>query len=310
MNIFYEYGDNLYVNLTNECPMNCTFCERQYTDKIGEADTLWLDHEPSMIEVLQELAKWNMSNYKELVFCGFGEPTERMDLVIDVANIVKRHNNILIRLNTNGLANLINGKDVVPRFKDVIDIVSVSLNAPDAETYLKLTQSEFGIESFDAMIQFTKECKQYVNKVIMTSVSTTITEEEEARCAAICEELGVEYHVRPYEDHGSGVFPNPETKTQIPAPGSEEAEASAAETADEVVEDVAPEEIPEETSESYTEPVTEYEPEPEPVAEPEPEPQPEPEPEPQPEPEKANFPSSLSLTESITTGPSRLIFSK
>ena len=216
MNIFYEYGENLYVNLTNECPMDCTFCERQFTDKIGQADSLWLDHEPTMIEVMTALSKWNMMNYKEMVFCGFGEPTERIDMVLDVARLTKKHSNIKIRLNTNGLGNLINQRDIVPSFKDVIDIVSISLNAASPETYLRVTRSEYGIDSFKAMLEFAAECKDVVGQVIMTTVEKTITTEEEEKCAEICRQLGVEYHIRPYEDHGSGVFPNPEGGNILP----------------------------------------------------------------------------------------------
>ena len=105
-----------------------------------------------------------------------------------------------VRINTNGMGNLIWNRDITPEFEGLIDTVSISLNTPNAERYHELVRSKFGDQSFDAMISFAKKCTQHVPKVVMTTVATTITKEEEAQCSKICEEVGAVYRIRPWED--------------------------------------------------------------------------------------------------------------
>lgn len=198
--ILYKVHNNLYVNLTNRCPCACTFCLRQTMDKVGESDSLWLDHEPSYEEVVEAFHKRNMDEYDEVVFCGFGEPTEAFDLLVKVADFVKMEYHKPIRVNTNGLGNLVNGRDICPELKGRVDEISISLNTPDAEDYLKIVRPKFGIKSFQAMLDFAEEAAQYVPKVIFTTVDTTLTKEQEERCAQICRERGVTYRIRPWED--------------------------------------------------------------------------------------------------------------
>ena len=200
MTILYEYHNNLYINLTNRCPCACTFCLRNNRDEMEGSGSLWLEHEPSYDEVVAEFAKFDMSKYNEIIFCGFGEPTERIDAVIEVAKFIKGTYNMPTRINTNGLGNLVNKRDITPELKGLIDTVSISLNTPSKERYYELTRSRFGIESFDAMLDFAKRATQYVPNVILSTVSTTITEEEEKECEEICKNLGVTYKIRPYED--------------------------------------------------------------------------------------------------------------
>ncbi len=199
MTILYEVHGNLYVNLTNKCPCACTFCLRQEKDHMEESDSLWLSHTPDLSEVLGEFEKFDMSKYREVVFCGFGEPTEALDVLLPTAAYIKEHFHLPIRVNTNGLGDLIHGKPIAPLFEGLIDTVSISLNTPDPERYFELVRPRFGRQSFDAMLQFAKDCRNYVPNVVMTTVSTTLTKEEEERCAAICEELGVNYRIRPFE---------------------------------------------------------------------------------------------------------------
>lgn len=198
--IVYKVHNNLYVNLTNRCPCACTFCLRQTMDKVGESDSLWLDHEPSYDEVVEAFRQRNMDEYEEVVFCGFGEPTEAFDLLVKVADFVKSEYGKRIRLNTNGLGNLVNKRDICPELKGRIDEISISLNTPDAEDYLKIVRPKFGIQSFQAMLDFAEEAAKYVPKVIFTTVDTTLTKEQEAECAEICKDRGVTYRIRPWED--------------------------------------------------------------------------------------------------------------
>ena len=154
MEILYKVHNNLYVNLTNRCPYACTFCLRQTMDRIGESDRLWLEREPSYEEVIEEFKKFDMDQYGEVVFCGFGEPMEAFDLLIKVAAFVKETYNKPIRINTNGSGNLINGRNIIPEMKGLIDCVSISLNHPDKEQYQALVRSKFGDGSYDEMIAF------------------------------------------------------------------------------------------------------------------------------------------------------------
>lgn len=200
MTILYKVHNNLYVNLTNKCPCACTFCLRQTRDRMEDSGVLWLEKEPTVDEVIADFANFNMNDYDEVVFCGFGEPTERIDVLLEVAAYVKKTYNKPTRINTNGLGNLVNGRDITPELKGLIDTVSISLNTPNKERYYELTRSKFGIGSFDAMIDFAKEAVKYVPHVVMTTVATTITKEEEAECQRICDSIGVKYRIRPFED--------------------------------------------------------------------------------------------------------------
>ena len=200
MSILYEVYNNLYVNLTNKCPCNCTFCLRQTRDHVSNSGSLWLEKEPSVQEVIDAFAAFDLDKYDEIVFCGFGEPTERIDAIVEVAGYLKSNFNKPLRINTNGLGNLVNNRDITPELKGLIDTISISLNTPNKERYYELTRSRFGIESFDAMLDFAKKAAAYVPNVILSTVETTITKEEESECQRICDELGVTYKIRPYED--------------------------------------------------------------------------------------------------------------
>ncbi len=200
MTILYEFHNNLYVNLTNRCPCACTFCLRQTTDHMGGSGSLWLTEEPSAAQVIAEFDRFRMPDYDELVFCGFGEPTEALDVLLDVARHVKNTWPFVpVRINTNGLGSLIRGENIAPLFKGLIDIVSISLNTPDEARYLELTRSRFGISSFQAVLDFAGECSKYVPEVIMSTVATTITPEEEQKCGEICKRVGAVYRIRPFE---------------------------------------------------------------------------------------------------------------
>lgn len=200
MEILYKVHNNIYVNMTNKCPYSCTFCLRQTMDRIGESDRLWIEREPSLQEVCDEFNKFNMDEYNEVVFCGFGEPTERFDDLIKVAAFVKEKYGKKIRINTNGVGSLINGRDIAPEMKGLIDTVSISLNNPHKDEYLSLVRSKFGEQSFDAMLDFAKECTKYIPNVVLTTVDTTISHEEEEECRRICESIGATYRIRPWEE--------------------------------------------------------------------------------------------------------------
>lgn len=200
MEILYKVHNNLYVNLTNQCPCACTFCLRQTMDRIGESDRLWLDHEPSFDEVVEAFRKFDVAQFDEIVFCGFGEPTMAFPMLKKVAKYVKDTFDKPVRVNTNGLGNLIWERDITPELKGLVDTISISLNTPNAEKYHELVRSKFGEQSFDAMLTFAKNATQYVPNVVLSTVDTTLTKEEEAECQKICDRIGATYRIRPWED--------------------------------------------------------------------------------------------------------------
>lgn len=198
MTIVYEVGNNLYVNLTNKCPCSCTFCIRNNGDGAYGSDSLWLEHDPSDQEIIQALKEHNFKNYKEIVFCGYGEPTERLDCLTAAASFIKKNDGPPIRLNTNGLADLIHGKPVAYKLQGLCDIVSISLNAGTKEEYLKVTRPSFGDKSFEAMQRFAIDRKKYVKTVIFTVVDV-IGSEEITAAQEIADKLGIPLRVRKYE---------------------------------------------------------------------------------------------------------------
>jgi TatD family-associated radical SAM protein len=200
MTIVYKVHNNLYVNLTNRCSSSCTFCLRQTRDHMENSNVLWLEHEPDFEEVKQAFAQYDVSSFDEIVFCGFGEPTERLPLLLQTAAYIKETYHKPIRINTNGQGDLINGRSIAPELSGLIDTVSISLNTPDAEKYQALVRSSFGDAAYPAMLRFAEEAKKYVPHVVMTTVATTLSSEEEEKCRQICEKLGVTYRIRPWED--------------------------------------------------------------------------------------------------------------
>ena len=166
---------------------------------MGESGRLWLEREPSAEEVIAEFEKFDMTQYHEVVFCGFGEPMMALDVLLKVAAFVKQTYQKPIRINTNGAGNLIYGRNVVPELKGLVDCVSISLNHPDKEQYEELVRSNYKGQSYDAMLAFARECVGVIPKVVLTTVATTISAEEEERCRAICDEIGAEYRIRPWE---------------------------------------------------------------------------------------------------------------
>ena len=200
MNILYKMGDQLYINITNKCPCNCTFCIRHNGDSVLESGSLWFGgDEPSFEDVKNAFSEWDLSEFREAVFCGYGEPTERIELLCDVCDYIRSISDIKIRLNTNGLSDLINEKPTSELLKGRVDIVSVSLNAPTPEEYLAITKSRFGIESLDAVISFAKDCQKNVPDVMFTVVDV-IGEEKIKESKMLCEKVGIPLRVREYVD--------------------------------------------------------------------------------------------------------------
>ncbi len=201
MTITYQVKDAVYVNLTNRCPCNCTFCLRHNGPGVFGSGPLWLEREPTLEETMESLGQWDYTRFREVVFCGYGEPTERLDVLLAVAARLKERDPALrVRVNTNGLSDLIHGKQTAPLFVGKVDCLSISLNTDDPAEYLTLCRPRFGEAAYPAMLKFTKEAASLLPSVVMTVVGEPITSlEKQACCRKIAEGLGARLRVRPYE---------------------------------------------------------------------------------------------------------------
>lgn len=193
-NILYTYQDSVYANITNKCNCRCTFCIRFLKDGVGNADTLWHQVNPSKEKVIEAIRNYDFTGYKELVFCGYGEPTCALDILLDAARVAKEEKGLKTRVNTNGLGSAENGHDIVPELAKVIDSVSISLNAPSAEEYREVTRPQID-NAFDTMVSFAKECLSVIPEV-KWSIVDVIPEEEIERCKKLSEETGIPLRIR------------------------------------------------------------------------------------------------------------------
>ncbi|MDK2810935.1 MAG: hypothetical protein PWR27_1644 [Petroclostridium sp.] len=197
MIITYELGNALYVNVTNRCTNRCSFCIRNTAQGVGTGVDLWLEREPTVREVIDDIERRDLSKYKEIVFCGYGEPMVRAYDIIEICKSIKEKFNIPIRINTNGHANLIHGEDITPMLKGLVDCISISLNAKNAAEYQEICGSDYGEQAYHGMLDFATKCKGYIPQVILTVVDVMPKEDIEA-CERIAKDIGVEFRVRHY----------------------------------------------------------------------------------------------------------------
>ncbi len=196
--IAYKIRNNLYLNITNKCTLACRFCPK-FDDWIVKGHYLELDHEPTEQEILEAID--DPKKYQEIVFCGFGESTLRLDLLESIAKKLKESGANKIRLDTEGLGNLVHGRNILPELAGLIDAISISLNAPDAKSYAKLCPSKYGEEAYPHVKEFIKEAKQHIPDVTASAVGVPNLDIE--ACRQIAErELGVKFRLRPYDEVG------------------------------------------------------------------------------------------------------------
>ena len=197
MTITYEVDGALYINVTNRCTNNCEFCIRKNGDGAYGSDSLWLEREPTEEEILDSVFGRDLNTYREIVFCGYGEPSIRLDVIRRVALKVKEKCPLPVRINTNGHSSLYHGYDTAHLYKDAFDCVSISLNTPSPERYDEICHPVKS-GSFEAMIDFAKEVKKYVPSVLLSVVKDFLTPEELEECHHIADALGVTLKVRDY----------------------------------------------------------------------------------------------------------------
>ncbi len=194
--IAYPIRNSLYLNITNRCTNACTFCAK-FKDFTVKGHQLKLDHEPSFAEVIKAIG--NPSSFTEVVFCGYGEPLLRLDLIKEVAAWLQERS-VKVRINTDGQANLFHGRNILPELAGLIDSISVSLNAPDAQTYQQICRSRFGLEGYPAVKEFIREAPRHIPSVTATAV--TLPGIDITACRKVAAELGVEFREREYNEVG------------------------------------------------------------------------------------------------------------
>lgn len=198
--IIYTLEGGVYFNITNKCPCNCAFCIRSKGQAVGDAKRLWFDgNEPTLLDIENAIDNYDFTGVKEVVYCGYGEPTNAYDNMINSAKYLKsKYPDIKLRVNTNGLSDLINEKPTAKEICSVFDIISVSLNDPSSEKYDKITRNIYPGKAFNAMLDFTRECVKYCNDVRMTVVDV-ISDEDIEKSRQICENVGARFIVRSFE---------------------------------------------------------------------------------------------------------------
>ncbi|MEN8687990.1 MAG: TatD family hydrolase [Desulfuromonadales bacterium] len=194
--IAYVIRNSLYLNITNRCTNSCNFCAK-FRDFTVKGHQLCLEREPTVAEVMQAID--DPSGYDEVVFCGYGEPLLRLDLVKQIAGTLKQKG-IKVRINTDGQANLVHDRNILPELAGLVDAISVSLNAPDAMTYQNICQSEYGEQGYPAIKQFLIEARRHIPSVTATAVALPGIDIE--ACRRVAEDLQVEFRERAYNEVG------------------------------------------------------------------------------------------------------------
>lgn len=197
MTVTYIVDGALYINVTNRCTNSCEFCIRKNGDGAYGSDSLWLLREPTEEEILDSVFSHNLDDFSEIVFCGYGEPTIRLDTIRSVALKIKEKYPIKVRLNTNGHSSLYHGYDTAPLYEGAFDAISISLNTPSSERYDEICRPHQP-GSFDAMLRFAGDIKKYVPTVMLSVVKDFLTADELTECHRIADSLGVYLKVRDY----------------------------------------------------------------------------------------------------------------
>ncbi len=200
----YILGDNMYINLTNLCTNDCIFCIRSLNDKVAGSDLNLSSEKINSQDVIEQIKEKMTSDIKEVVFCGYGEPLIKLDLIKEIASFLKKvYPDIPTRINTNGQANIIHKKNVAKELKGLIDKVSVSLNSDNSKQYQELSKSKFGESAYEEVKSFAKSCCEVgidTSLSIVTGYKNNVINVE--NCKQIAEDIGAELRVREWLDEG------------------------------------------------------------------------------------------------------------
>ncbi|PVV07367.1 MAG: radical SAM protein [gamma proteobacterium symbiont of Ctena orbiculata] len=189
--ISYQIGNNLYLSITDRCTLECSFCPKTFGDMRVKGYDLTFDHRPTAEEIIASID--DPARYDEVVFCGYGEPTLRLNLLLEVARYIKQHGG-RVRLNTDGLCNLIHKHDTLPDLGECVDALSISLNAQNKEIYdLHCRPNLPG--SYEAMLEFLRRAPEYVADVTATAIDG-MEGVDIAECEVIAKSMQVNFRRR------------------------------------------------------------------------------------------------------------------
>lgn len=188
----YTLRGNRYLNVTNRCTLRCAFCPKFNDSWTVQDYALRLTREPTIDEMVEAVD--DPAHYREVVFCGLGEPTLRLYDVLEAATRLRKLGARWIRINTDGLANLVHRRDVTPDFEKIIDSVSVSLNAQDAATYERHCRPKQP-GCYEAMLDFVRRVREFVPDVSVSAIEG-LEGVDIAACSAIAARLGVRFRHR------------------------------------------------------------------------------------------------------------------
>lgn len=195
--VSYPIRKNLYLNITDRCTLACEFCPKtQGVLKVHDFD-LTLDHRPEIEEIISSIG--DPADYEEIVFCGYGEPTLRLKILKEVAAWIKEHGG-KVRVNTDGLANLANKRNVLPELEGLVDSLSVSMNAQNEEVYNRHCQPALP-GSFDAMLDFLRKAPAYIPEVTATAIDGLEGVDIDA-CKKLADQCGVKFRRRYLDEVG------------------------------------------------------------------------------------------------------------
>ena len=189
--ISYQIEDRLYLNITDRCTLVCAFCPKTLGHPEVQGYNLSIDNRPTAEQIIAEIG--DPTRYAEIVFCGYGEPTLRLKVLLEVAHYVKDQGG-RVRINTDGLANLVHKRNVLPEMADCIDSLSVSMNAQNEEVYNRHCQPELA-GSFEAMLEFLKLAPNYIKDVTATALQG-LEGVDIAACEKLAEERGIKFRRR------------------------------------------------------------------------------------------------------------------
>ena len=199
--LVYQLEGKIYINLTNKCTNDCIFCLRRDKDDV-KGQELWLDNEDfTSKDVILQLKKFELSS--EVVFCGYGEPLLKLDMLKEVAKYIKdNYPNVKIRINTNGHANYVYKRNIAPELKGLVDLISVSLNAENSQEYDRLSQPSFQ-GAYEEVKKFIKACSDAGIEVVASIVEGYKGEHHDIElCKKIAQECGATLRVREWIENG------------------------------------------------------------------------------------------------------------
>ena len=202
-NLVYLLDGKVYINLTNSCTNNCVFCIRDIKDDVVGANLFLSSENVKAEDVIAQLEKIHEKLSSEIIFCGYGEPMLKLDIIKEVAKYIKeKYPNTIIRINTNGQANLVYKRNVLPELKGLIDKFSISLNGENEEVYNRISLPR--IEGAYTAV------KDFIKEAVKEGFDTTATivtgyknyNVDMQKCIEITKDLGAKFRERPWIENG------------------------------------------------------------------------------------------------------------